>query len=156
MKTRSNGRRPGAQPGNLNRLKHGFYSKQLRGLDLKAAGDMANELGEEVALYRALLQRYLHLALEADNDRRMREVLDEAGFPKVRIVASSGFGVGKCRVMAEAKAPIDVVGTGSFIPDQWHETYATADIVDYDGQKRVKVGREFLLRAAPRRRNGGG
>ncbi|WP_270934064.1 nicotinate phosphoribosyltransferase [Falsiroseomonas oryzae] len=87
---------------------------------------------------------------------RMREALDEAGFPKVRIVASSGFGVGKCRVMAEAKAPIDVVGTGSFIPDAWSETYATADIVDYDGQKRVKVGREFLLRAAPRRRNGGG
>ncbi len=86
---------------------------------------------------------------------RMREALDEAGFPKVRIVASSGFGVGKCRVMAEAKAPIDVVGTGSFIPEAWSETYATADIVDYDGQKRGKVGREFLLRTDPRRRNGG-
>jgi nicotinate phosphoribosyltransferase len=86
---------------------------------------------------------------------RMREVLDEAGFPKVRIVASSGFGVGKCRVMAEAKAPIDVVGTGSFIPDAWSETYATADIVEYDGQKRVKLGREFLLRNSQRRRNGG-
>jgi nicotinate phosphoribosyltransferase len=86
---------------------------------------------------------------------RMREALDQAGFPKVRIVASSGFGVGKCRVMAEAKAPIDIVGTGSFIPEAWSETYATADIVDYDGQKRVKVGREFLLRTDPRRKNGG-
>lgn len=86
---------------------------------------------------------------------RMREVLDEAGFPKVRIVASSGFGVGKCRVMAEAKAPIDVVGTGSFIPDAWSETYATADIVEYDGISRVKVGREFLLRRnGSRKRNG--
>src|SRR5690606_37526651 len=47
---------------------------------------------------------------------RMREALDEAGFTKVGIVASSGFGVSKCRVMNEAKAPIDVVGTGSFIP----------------------------------------
>lgn len=86
---------------------------------------------------------------------RMREALDQAGFPKVRIVASSGFGVGKCRVMAEAKVPIDIVGTGSFIPEAWSETYATADIVDYDGQKRVKVGREFLLRTDPRRKNGG-
>ena len=77
---------------------------------------------------------------------RMREALDEAGFPKVRIVASSGFGVMKCRVMADADAPIDTVGTGSFIPDDWHETYATADIIAYDGVKRVKVGREFLLR----------
>lgn len=87
----------------------------------------------------------------------MRDALDEAGFPKVRLVASSGFGVGKCRVMAEARAPIDVVGTGSFIPDAWSETYATADIVDYDGTPRVKVGREFLLRHDEvRRKNGAG
>jgi len=79
---------------------------------------------------------------------RMRDALDEAGFPKVRIIASSGFGVSKCRVMAEAKAPIDVVGTGSFIPNNWSETYATADIVAYDGVPRVKLGREFLLRDA--------
>ncbi|MGI4745861.1 MAG: hypothetical protein ACRYGI_15685 [Janthinobacterium lividum] len=77
---------------------------------------------------------------------RMREALDEAGFPAVRIIASSGFGVDKCRVMADARAPIDVVGTGSFIPDSWSETYATADIVAYDSVPRVKVGREFLLR----------
>lgn len=83
---------------------------------------------------------------------RVREALDEAGFPKVRIVASSGFGVVKCRVVAEAKAPIDVVGTGSFIPEVWSETYATADIVAYDGVPRVKVGREFLLRNGARRR----
>jgi nicotinate phosphoribosyltransferase len=80
---------------------------------------------------------------------RMREALDEAGFPKVKIVASSGFGVDKCRVMADARAPIDVVGTGSFIPDHWHETYATADIIAYDGEARVKLGREFLLQRRP-------
>ena len=83
---------------------------------------------------------------------RVREALDEAGFPKVRITASSGFGVNKCRVIAEAKAPVDTVGTGSFIPEVWSETYATADIVEYDGQPRVKVGREFLLRANGRKK----
>ena len=77
---------------------------------------------------------------------RTREALDAAGFPHVRIVASSGFGVDKCRVMADAKAPIDTVGTGSFIPDAWTETYATADIIAYDGAPLVKLGREFLLR----------
>ncbi len=81
---------------------------------------------------------------------RMREALDDAGFPQVRIVASSGFGVDKCRVMADAEAPIDTVGTGSFIPEAWSETYATADIVAYDGKPRVKVGREFLLRPGAR------
>lgn len=82
---------------------------------------------------------------------RMREALDSAGHLRVRIVASSGFGVGKCRVMAEAKAPIDIVGTGSFLPDSWSETYATADVVAYDGVARVKLGREFLLRHAENR-----
>jgi nicotinate phosphoribosyltransferase len=81
---------------------------------------------------------------------RMREALDDAGFGDVRIVASSGFGVEKCSVMADAHTPIDVVGTGSFIPEQWSETYATADIVAYDGEPMVKIGREFLLRSAKR------
>ena len=80
----------------------------------------------------------------------MREALDNAGFPNVRIVASSGFGVKKCSVMADAHAPIDTVGTGSFIPEEWTETYATADIIAYDGEPTVKIGREFLLRSAKR------
>ncbi len=87
---------------------------------------------------------------------RMREALDGAGFENVRIVASSGFGVDKCRVMADAKAPINIVGTGSFLPERWNETYATADIVSYDGEARVKVGREFLLRPNGQRRGEGG
>lgn len=76
----------------------------------------------------------------------MRDTLDAAGFPKVGIVASSGFGPAKCKVMASVNAPIDVVGTGSYLPDRWHETYATADIIEYDGTPSVKVGREFLLK----------
>ena len=75
----------------------------------------------------------------------MRDALDEAGFPNAPIVASSGFNFFKCQVMGSVKAPIDVVGTGSYLPDEWSETYATADIVAYDGKPRVKVGREFLL-----------
>ena len=78
----------------------------------------------------------------------LRDELDAAGFPKVTIAVSSGFNTAKCRVMADAGAPIDLVGTGSFIPDTWSETYATADIVAYNGEPRVKLGREFLLRRA--------
>ena len=48
--------------------------------------------------------------------------------------------------MADVGAPIDVVGTGSFLPETWAETFATADIVAYDGEAQVKVGREFLLK----------
>ncbi|MGA8550897.1 MAG: nicotinate phosphoribosyltransferase [Stellaceae bacterium] len=77
---------------------------------------------------------------------RMREALDAAGFGGVKIVASSGFGPAKCRIMAAANAPIDVIGTGSYLPELWSETYATADINAYDGRPMVKAGREFLLR----------
>jgi nicotinate phosphoribosyltransferase len=80
----------------------------------------------------------------------IRDALDEAGFDKVKIVASSGFNIAKCRVMGSVKAPIDVVGTGSYIPENWRETYATADIVEYDGKASVKVGREFLLKSRRR------
>ena len=76
----------------------------------------------------------------------MREQLDKAGFERVKIVVSSGFNVEKCKVMGDVKAPIDVVGTGSYLPESWRETYATADIVAYDGVPSVKKGREFLLR----------
>ena len=76
----------------------------------------------------------------------LRDALNREGFHKVKIVASSGFGPAKCKLISEAKAPVDVIGTGSYLPGHWSETYATADIVEYDGVPRVKVGREFLLR----------
>jgi nicotinate phosphoribosyltransferase len=77
---------------------------------------------------------------------QLRQMLDQAGLAAVKIVGSSGFGPAKCRMMAVAKAPLDVIGTGSYLPELWSETYATADIIAYDGVPMVKAGREFLLR----------
>ncbi|CAN5304882.1 nicotinate phosphoribosyltransferase [soil metagenome] len=73
-----------------------------------------------------------------------RLALDSAGFKEAQIVGSSGFDAQKCQVMGAARAPLDVVGTGSFLPATLTETYATADIISYGGERRVKVGREFL------------
>jgi nicotinate phosphoribosyltransferase len=78
----------------------------------------------------------------------LRDALNREGFQRVKIVGSSGFDPAKCKVMAESLAPVDVIGTGSFLPSRWTETYATADIIEYDGVKRVKIGREFLFRKA--------
>ena len=75
----------------------------------------------------------------------LREKLDEAGFGKVRIVCSSGFDTDKCQAFALAHTPVDVIGTGSYLPEKWSETYATADIVAYGGESKVKTGREFLI-----------
>ena len=77
----------------------------------------------------------------------IRNRLDEAGFGNVKIIASSGFNPRKCKLMASVKAPVDIIGTGSYLPERWSETYATADVIAYDGEQRVKVGREFLFRS---------
>ena len=76
----------------------------------------------------------------------LREILNNAGFKKVKIVASSGFGPEKCKVFSLANVPVDVIGTGSYLPSRWSETYATADIIKYGKTPRVKVSREYLLK----------
>ena len=75
----------------------------------------------------------------------MRSALDAAGYRDAIIVASSGFGPQKCEVVGAARAPVDIIGTGSFLPVHFHDTYATADVIAYDGTPRVKTGREHLL-----------
>jgi nicotinate phosphoribosyltransferase len=123
--------------------------RYIEGLDTaEAYAVLDRNAPEAIRGYRteAELRALIGTGVSAAAIWSMRERLDAAGFPKVRIVASSGFGPEKCRVMALAKAPVDVIGTGSYLPDKWSETYATADIIDYDGEPRVKVGREFLLR----------
>jgi nicotinate phosphoribosyltransferase len=74
-----------------------------------------------------------------------RRALDAAGYKAAHIVGSSGFDPQKCQIMGAAKAPLDMVGTGSFLPATLNETYATADIIRYNGVARVKTGREFLF-----------
>ena len=76
---------------------------------------------------------------------RMRQTLEAAGFGAARIVASSGFNLFKCKMFGNARAPVDVVGTGSFIPETYAETFSTADVFMYDGEFSIKVGREKLF-----------
>ena len=75
----------------------------------------------------------------------VRRALDAAGYSQATIVGSSGFDPQKCQIMGAARVPLDMVGTGSFLPATLTETYATADIIAYDGVRRVKIGREFLF-----------
>jgi nicotinate phosphoribosyltransferase len=74
-----------------------------------------------------------------------RDKMREAGFPHVGIFGSSGFGMDKCRLMGRAKAPLNGVGTGSYIPNNFQDTYATADILRYGSDFRIKLAREYLI-----------
>jgi nicotinate phosphoribosyltransferase len=123
--------------------------RYCEGLDLARSYEiLENNAPQSIRGYRteAELRYLVGTGVTAAAIWRMRQVLDAAGFPNARIVASSGFGPEKCRMMAAANAPIDVIGTGSYLPESWSETYATADIIAYDGEPMVKAGREFLLR----------
>jgi nicotinate phosphoribosyltransferase len=76
---------------------------------------------------------------------RLRQILDANGFNACRVVASSGFNLFKCKMFANARAPLDSVGTGSFIPENFSDTFATADIFMYEGKPLIKLGREKLF-----------
>jgi nicotinate phosphoribosyltransferase len=124
-------------------------SRYIEGLDPPSAyAVLDRNAPDSIRGYRSEseLRHLVGAGVSASAIWHMREALDRAGFPRVKIVASSGFTPAKCKVMAVANAPIDAIGTGSFLPDDWHETYATADIIEYDGEPIVKVGREFLFR----------
>lgn len=80
----------------------------------------------------------------------MREQLDTAGLPNLRLVVSSGFSGEKCALFKEAGAPVNMVGTGSWLPDRLEETYAKSETLGYVNSAGVlelsaKDGREWVV-----------
>ena len=72
--------------------------------------------------------------------RRVREGLDAAGHPHVRIVVSGGFDARRIAEFEAAGAPVDAYGVGSSLLRGQNDF--TADIVRVDGKPCAKVGRE--------------
>jgi len=72
---------------------------------------------------------------------RMREFLDHIGAKHVKIIVSSGFNENKVRAFREANAPMDFIGTGSFV----EFIHFTADISHVrekgEWKFRTKAGR---------------
>jgi len=62
------GRKRGAQPGNTNAIKHGFYARNFspaEHLDLEAAPSQC--LSDEIALLRVLIRRFACQVLASDH-----------------------------------------------------------------------------------------
>ena len=70
---------------------------------------------------------------------KVRGALDAAGHPRVRIVASGGFTVGRIREFEASGIPVDAYGVGSSLI-RGDNDY-TADIVLVEGQPMAKAGR---------------
>lgn len=78
------GRQRGGQPGNLNALKHGFYSKRFqRGelLDLEQAGD----LKEEIGMMRVVARRLLKMSRGCRDLQELIQVLNALGLATTRV-----------------------------------------------------------------------
>jgi len=138
-----------AKEGTLSLRLDTHGGRYIEGLDV--AGSYAvleRNVPEAIRGYRTQQElRYLiGTGVSAAAVWHLREMLDSSGFENVKIVASSSFGPEKCKVFSLANVPVDVIGTGSYLPSRWSETYATADIISYGGKSQVKLGREFLLR----------
>ncbi|MDE3132554.1 MAG: quinolinate phosphoribosyl transferase [Acidobacteriota bacterium] len=78
--------------------------------------------------------------------RNVRNALDEAGRPDVKIVASGGFNAEKIEYFESLGVPVDAYGVGSSLIRGQNDY--TADVVMVDGRPCAKAGRE--LRPNPR------
>jgi nicotinate phosphoribosyltransferase len=74
--------------------------------------------------------------------RLVRDALDAAGHPRVRIVVSGGFDAGRIAEFERGGVPVDAYGVGSSLIRGQNDF--TADVVMVDGRNCAKVGRELL------------
>ncbi len=136
-----------ADEGNLSLRLDTHGGRYVEGLDLAGSYAVLEKRAPQSIRGHRTENELKHLigsGVSAASVWYLREKLDSKGFNKVKIACSSGFGPEKCRVFAIASTPVDLIGTGSFLPESWSDTYATADIISYNGKSLVKVGREFL------------
>lgn len=72
----------------------------------------------------------------------VRDMLDNHGFPDVKIIASGGFNAEKIEAFEQAFVPVDAYGVGASLI---HGDFAyTADIVEVNGRPQSKVGRKLI------------
>ena len=122
----------------------------------RTAIEVADELGDDLWGVRLDTSELLvDKALQADGGptgvnpelaRRVRRALDDAGHPRVRIVASGGFTAEKIAQFEDEGVPVDAYGVGSSLVRGNNDF--TADVVLVNGRPCAKVGRG--LRPNPR------
>lgn len=73
--------------------------------------------------------------------QRLREHLDRAGFPNVKIIVSGGFDADKIRAFQQQNAPVDSYGIGSSLLKV--NIGFTGDCVRLNGKEQAKQGRRY-------------
>jgi nicotinate phosphoribosyltransferase len=108
---------------------------RLWGVRLDTSGDMVD---------RSLLDEMGGFKPTGVNPRlveKVRDGLDEAGFPGVRIVASGGFNAQRIREFEASGVSVDAYGVGSSLIRGQNDF--TADVVLLEGRPCAKAGRRY-------------
>lgn len=74
--------------------------------------------------------------------KALREELDKAGYPFVKIVVSSGFDEKKIKFFEDNGAPVDIYGVGTSLLKIF--VGYTGDLVELDGKPQAKEGRSDI------------
>lgn len=78
-------KKKGGQPGNRNALKHGFYAKGIRKLELKELETISEGLEEEIKLMRSIIRRVAENAVDENDRKELIGLLDSIGAAGVRL-----------------------------------------------------------------------
>ena len=82
---KNNKRKRGGQPGNINALRHGFYSSLFKPLEARDLEDIVSTgLEDEIAMLRVATRRAYKLANDADDIDQMIKALGALGLASIR------------------------------------------------------------------------
>jgi hypothetical protein len=83
--TKNSKRKRGAQPENINALRHGFYSRLFKPYEAKEIEDiLSTSLEDEIAMLRVATRRAFELANDADDINQMIKALGALGLAAIR------------------------------------------------------------------------
>jgi nicotinate phosphoribosyltransferase len=118
---------------------------------VKAANAFGNKLwGVRLDTAENLVDKSLQKRLEKNNDlhgvnptlvKMVRRAFDSEGFNQVKIIVSGGFNKDKISWFEKEKTPVDIYAVGSTMLEGKNDF--TADIVEVDGKKMAKFGRQL-------------
>lgn len=82
-------RQRGAQPGNLNALKHGFYSETFRAGENEHLenAEIAEGLQDEITMMRVITRRVLQLAQGTEDLDEAMHLLNTMGMAAIRLAS---------------------------------------------------------------------
>lgn len=116
--------------------------------EAKESINVAKSLGESLDSVRLDTPAELG-GVTASLVKRVRQMLDNAGFNKVKIFVSGGFNVERIKQFIEQEIPVDGFGIGSYISGASPIDF-TADIHEVEGKPIAKRGRIPGKTANPR------